>query len=75
MRVIQAVAFLAFLAVVGVFAAQNTQVVTVHFLSWNIETPTAIFTVIVYFLGMLSGGTVVAFVRGSVRRVTQGPGG
>src|SRR6185312_2581785 len=42
MRVIQAVAFLAFLAVVGVFAAQNTQVVTVHFLSWNIETPTAI---------------------------------
>ena len=31
--------FLAFLLVIGVFAAQNTGVVTVNFLAWNLQQP------------------------------------
>jgi uncharacterized integral membrane protein len=74
MRTIEAVVFLAFLAAVGLFAVQNTEVITVHFLGWEFAKPIALFTVIVYLLGMVSGGTVVSFVRRSVRRVTEHPG-
>ena len=71
MRLIQAVVFLAFLLAIGVFAAQNTGVVTVNFLAWNLQQPVALVTVAVYVVGMLSGWTVLAFMRGSLRQVTQ----
>jgi lipopolysaccharide assembly protein A len=74
MRLLQAVVFLAFLLAIGVFAAQNTGVVTVSFLAWNLQQPVALVTVAVYLLGMLSGWTVLAFMRGSLRQVTQRPG-
>ncbi len=73
MRYIQAVIFLIFLAAIGVFAVQNRDIITVRFLTWNRSEPVALVTVVVYFLGMLSGWTVVAFVRGSLRRITEHP--
>jgi uncharacterized integral membrane protein len=73
MRYIQAVIFLVFLAAIGVFALQNRDVITVNFLTWNLSEPVALLTVIVYFLGMLSGWTVVAFVRRCFRRITEHP--
>jgi lipopolysaccharide assembly protein A len=74
MRYIQAFVFLVFLAAIGVFAAQNTGVITVNFLNWNLSQPVALLTVAVYFLGMLSGWTVLAFMKGSFRQVTQRSG-
>jgi lipopolysaccharide assembly protein A len=74
MRYIQAVVFLAFLVTIGIFAVQNRDVITVNFLTWNLSQPVAIVTVAVYVLGMLSGWTVLAFARGSFRRVTQHSG-
>ena len=74
MRYIQAVVFLAFLVAIGVFAAQNTGIITVNFLNWNVSQPVALLTVAVYVLGMLSGWTVLAFMRGSFRQVTQRSG-
>jgi lipopolysaccharide assembly protein A len=74
MRFIQAVAFLAFLLAIGIFAAQNTDVITVNFLTWKLAQPVALVTVAVYLLGMLSGWAVVAFIRRSLRGVTQRPG-
>jgi putative membrane protein len=74
MRFIQAVVFLAFLIAIGVFAAQNTGVVNISFLAWTLQQPVAMVTVAVYLLGMLSGWTVLAFMRGSLRQVTQRPG-
>jgi uncharacterized integral membrane protein len=73
MRFIQAVLFLAFLAAVGVFALQNTRAITVSFWNWSVTAPVALVIVAVYFLGMLSGWTVVAFVRRSIRRVAEHP--
>jgi putative membrane protein len=75
MRYIQAFVFLAFLLACGVFAAQNTGVVTVNFLAWNLSQPVALLVVVVYVLGMLSGGTALAFMRRSFREVTQRSGG
>jgi putative membrane protein len=73
MRYIQAVIFLIFLAAIGVFALQNRDVITVSFLTWKLSQPVALLTVVVYFVGMLSGWTVVAFVRRSFRRITEHP--
>jgi lipopolysaccharide assembly protein A len=74
MRFLQAVVFLALLLMIAVFAAQNTGVVTVNFLSWNLQQPVALLAVAVYVVGMLSGWTVLAFMRRSLRQVTQHPG-
>ena len=75
MRIIQAILFLAFLAAVGLFAVQNTRSVTVDFWTWEVTGPVAAVIVAVYLLGMLSGWTVVAFVRRSLRRVGERPSG
>jgi uncharacterized integral membrane protein len=73
MRFIQAVLFLIFLGAVGLFALQNTETLAVNFGTWRLEGPVALLTLAVYLLGMLSGWTVVAFVRRSLRRVEELP--
>lgn len=73
MRFLQAIIFLAFLGVIGIFALQNTEILTFHFLNWNVTGPVALLTIAVYLLGMLSGWTVVAFAMRSLRRVSQQP--
>lgn len=73
MRFIQAVVFLAFLAAIGVFAVQNWDVITVHFLGWHLSQPVAIVAVGVYILGMLSGWTVLSLARGTFRGATARP--
>jgi lipopolysaccharide assembly protein A len=75
MRVIQAIVFLVFLGAVGLFAVQNTRSLTVNFWTWELTAPVALLIVAVYLLGMLSGWTVVAFVRRSLRRVAERPRG
>jgi uncharacterized integral membrane protein len=73
MRLILAVLLLAFLGAVGVFAAQNTQDVTVRFLNRSVTAPLALLAVGIYLLGMVSGWNVVSFVRRSIHRVTTEP--
>lgn len=73
MRFIQAVIFLVFLGAVGVFAVQNMEVIKVSFWKWTIEGPVALVSIAFYVLGMMSGWTVVAFVRRSLRRVSERP--
>ena len=71
MRFILAIVLLAFLGAVAVFAVQNLQTVKISFANWAITAPFALVIVAVYFLGMVSGWTVVAFVQRSFRRVTE----
>jgi len=73
MRLVQAAIFLIFLLAVGIFAMQNTDVMTFRFASWTLTGPVALLTIAVYLLGMLSGWTVVAYVQNSLRRVAQHP--
>jgi uncharacterized integral membrane protein len=73
MRVIQGILFLAFLGAVGLFALENTRPVAVAFGTWELTGPVALVSLAVYVLGMLSGWTVVAFVRRSLRRVEELP--
>jgi uncharacterized integral membrane protein len=71
MRVVQGFFFLAFLITVGVFAAQNTGILKVNFLTWNVAQPVALIFLVVYVMGMLSGWAVFAFMRGSIHKVTE----
>ena len=73
MRFIQGVLLLIFLGAVALFAYQNNQPVTPRFLNWSTPYPVPIALVYVaaYLLGMLSGWTVVAFVRRSIRKVSE----
>jgi uncharacterized integral membrane protein len=71
MRLIQGLIFLTFLGLLGLFAVQNTEVITVNFGTWRHSGPVALLAIAVYILGMLSGWTIVAFVSRSLRRVSQ----
>ncbi len=71
MRFLLAIVLLAFLGAVAVFAVQNLQTVEISFVKWAVTAPFALVIVAVYFLGMASGWTVVAFVQSSFRRVTE----
>ncbi|APW59100.1 lipopolysaccharide assembly protein LapA domain-containing protein [Paludisphaera borealis] len=73
MRYIQAVVLLAFLGAVGLFAVQNTEAITVTFWTWRATGPVALLAIGAYFLGMLSGWTVVSFFRRSLHKVSERP--
>ena len=73
MRIIQAILFLAFLGAIALFAVQNTRSVTVDFWTWEVTGPVAAVIVAVYVLGMLSGWSVVGFLRRSWRRAMERP--
>ena len=52
---------------------ENMDVISVKFWTWETRGPVALVVVAVYFLGMLSGWTVVAFVQRSIRRLSERP--
>jgi uncharacterized integral membrane protein len=70
MRVFLGVILLVFLGAVCVFALQNTQPITVQFVNWSVTAPLAFLAVVIYLLGMISGSSVVGFMRRSIRGVT-----
>ena len=70
MRVIQGFVLLVFLGIVLIFALQNTQALDIRFLNWRLTSTLSMILVGSYLLGMLSGWTVVAFVRRSLQGVT-----
>ena len=71
MRFLQAIILLIFLGMLGLFAVQNTEDITVTFWTWKITGPVALLTIAAYVLGMLSGWTVVSFFTRSLRRVSE----
>ena len=73
MRLLLGLVLLAFLSAVGVFAVQNTQPITVRFLNQAVTAPVAILSIACYLLGMVSGWNVVAFLRRSIRSVSEEP--
>lgn len=70
MRYLQIALLVLFLLALLIFAAQNTRSTSIAFLSWEKQLPLALLAVIIYVLGMLSGWTVVGFVRRSLRSVS-----
>jgi uncharacterized membrane protein YciS (DUF1049 family) len=60
-------------AAVVVFAVQNNEGVTIQYLDRSVSCPMSLLIAVVYLLGMVSGWTVVGFLKRSFRRVTERP--
>lgn len=71
MRWFYLVLLLAIVAIIVVFAFQNNEHTTVQLFGRSLTAPLSWFFVAVYFLGMWSGGTVVAFVKRAYRKATE----
>jgi len=71
MRIFYLLVLVLFLAVIGVFAYQNQETVSLTFLQQSLAWPLALIIGVVYGLGMLSGWTVVGFLRRSWREVAE----
>jgi len=64
---------LVLLAAIGVFALQNRGDVTLNYLDRTLTTSLAILIGATYLLGMITGWTVLGFLRKSIHRVSQAP--
>jgi len=53
------------------FALQNLQTITVSFLSWSVTLPIALVVIGAYALGMATGGSLMAFLRWTLRRAKK----
>ena len=54
--------------IVVIFTFQNLEVVTVRFLASSFTMPRALLVIIIYFLGMLTGGFMISMVRNWMRK-------
>jgi uncharacterized integral membrane protein len=74
MRYLYLTIVIAFCAILGVFALGNLSSVTLSFLGWQVTAPLAGLVIVVYVLGMISGGSVLSFLRHSLHHATMKPG-
>ncbi len=71
MRIVYSLLLALFAAIVLLFALQNLQAITVSLFSYSVTLPIALVVIGVYFLGMISGGALLAFLRGTMRRARK----
>jgi lipopolysaccharide assembly protein A len=67
MRWIYLVIVILFVAASLILVFQNLGVVTMSFLGFSVRAPLAILAVVVYVLGALTGGSLYALLRHSLR--------
>ncbi len=72
MRFLQGVLLLAIVVVVVAFALQNNELLSVELFAWAAKAPISVVVAVAYALGMLTGWTVLAFARRSLRDVVAG---
>jgi lipopolysaccharide assembly protein A len=75
MRWVYLAVIVLFAAATIIFAAQNFQIVTIAFLGASARTPLALLVAVIYLLGAVTGGSLLALLRRSVegaRRYTAG---
>jgi uncharacterized integral membrane protein len=65
MRWIYLAVMLLFAAATCIFALQNFEVTTVAFLNLKLRAPLALLIVVIYLLGAVTGGSLLAFLRRS----------
>ncbi|MCU0276278.1 MAG: LapA family protein [Acidobacteria bacterium] len=71
MRIVYLLLIILLAGVTVLFAVQNLQTITVSFLNWSVTLPIALVVLGAYALGMASGGSVLAFLRWTVRRAKK----
>jgi putative membrane protein len=65
MRWIHLTVMVLFVAATALFAVQNFEIVTMSFIGFSARAPMALLVAIVYLLGMVTGGSLLALLRRS----------
>jgi len=60
-----------FVGVVALFKVQNLETVTVSLFSASVTLPVSVLVLLIYFLGMLTGGFLLALLRTWVKGATR----
>jgi lipopolysaccharide assembly protein A len=68
MRWVYLVVIVLFALATLIFALQNLEVVAVSFLGFEVRAPLAVLTILIYVLGALTGGSLLALLRRSYER-------
>lgn len=68
MKVLATILNALFLALVLLFAVQNLGGVTITLLTFSAKLPLALLVILVYVLGMATGGYLFSFLRGLNRK-------
>jgi putative membrane protein len=71
MRFVYLLILLIVVAAVVIFAVQNNETVTLQYLDRSVSSSLPLLIAAVYLLGMVSGWTVVGFLKRSLQRVTE----
>ena len=71
MRALYFIILLIIVAALAVFAVQNNEQVTLHYLDRELSSSLPLLIGAVYLLGMLSGWTVVGFLKRTLQRVNE----
>ena len=66
MRWVHLAVIVVFAGATLVFAAQNFATVTMAFLGFSVRMPLALMAIIVYLLGMATGGSLITLLRRSI---------
>ena len=66
MRWIHTAAIVIFVAATLIFAVQNFQTTTIAFLGFSVRMPLALLVILVYLLGMATGGSVWSLLQRSL---------
>ena len=70
MRWVYLALLLVIVTIIVVFVVQNDEKQTVTFFNQRITAPLSVYFVVVYFLGMWTGGTVVGFFKRAYQHAT-----
>ena len=71
MRWVYIIVIAVFVAIILIFVFQNLGVVTMAFLGFSLRAPLSIIAAIMYVFGALTGGSLYALLRKSVRASQQ----
>lgn len=72
MRLVYIALIVVFTAIVALFKFQNLESVTLTLLTARFTLPISVLVFLVYVLGMLTGGSLLALLRTWVQRGSQG---
>ncbi|CNH22352.1 Uncharacterised protein [Yersinia aldovae] len=71
MKYVYGVCFLIIVALTTLFTFQNSGMVSLSLLATQITLPISVLIVLIYFLGMFTGGLLITLIRVLVRRLSQ----
>jgi|GEM_PF-443319 len=63
MRIFKKIILVLFVILVIIFAVQNRDTTTVELFHWNVTLPNSLFIILVYILGMTTGGILFSIIK------------